>query len=203
MKNITKALIEAKKNFPPIYKNSTNPHFKNKYASLDVILDAITEPLSNAGIVLIQPTIITDGLTMLLTQLIHAESGEIIESQLIIPAQSDPQKLGSAMTYYRRFSVCSILAIAAEIDDDGNTATTNSAPKSTVAPPKKSDPAIEKAREAVRDCFEILAWEPSKKSAWAKSICDKPFDSWTLANWQLANSKALSEIDLMNAEVHY
>ena len=192
MKNITKALIEAKRRFPPIYKNSVNPHFRNKYASLDVILEAITEPLCNAGIVLIQPTTIRDGLTILTTQLIHAESGEIIESELIIPAQSDPQKLGSAMTYYRRFSVCSILAIAAEIDDDGNTAATNAAQK-------KADPAIEKAREGVRDCMEILGWDAAKKTSWAKSICAAPFDSWSLKDWQTANVKALAEIDLMNA----
>ena len=192
MKNITKALIEAKRRFPPIYKNSVNPHFRNKYASLDMILEAITEPLCNAGIVLIQPTTIRDGLTILTTQLIHAESGESIDSELIIPAQSDPQKLGSAMTYYRRFSVCSILAIAAEIDDDGNTATSNSATK-------KVDPAIEAARQATRECFAILEWEKERVLEWSKKINPAPFDSWSLQNWKEANVKALAEIDLMNS----
>jgi hypothetical protein len=199
MKNITAALIVAKRAFPAIHKNKVNPHFKNRYASLDSILDAVTEPLCNAGILLAQPTMIRDGATILVTRLIHAESGESIESELIIPAQSDPQKLGAAMTYYRRFSLCAILAIAADDDDDGTTATVNSAPK---AASKRVDPAIEKAREAVRDCFEILAWESSKKAAWAKSISNKPFDEWRLIDWQLANTKALSEIDMMNAEEH-
>jgi hypothetical protein len=193
MKNITKALIEAKRRFPPIYKNSVNPHFRNKYASLDMILEAITEPLCNAGIVLIQPTTIRDGLTILTTQLIHAESGESIDSELIIPAQSDPQKLGSALTYYRRFSVCSILAIAAEIYDDGNTAATNAAQK-------KVDPTIEKAREGVRDCFAILEWPRDQVIEWSKKINPAPFDSWTLENWKEANIKALTLIDLMNSQ---
>ncbi len=68
------------------------------------------------------------------------------------------------------------------------------------AAPVKIDPAIEKAREAVRDCFEILAWEPARKAAWAKTISPKPFDEWTLLNWQSASVKALSEIDLMNSK---
>ncbi len=200
MKNITKALIEAKKNFKPIKKNLINSHFKNRYASLDSILEAVTEPLCNAGILLVQPTTIRDGATILITRLIHAESGESIESELIIPPQSDPQKLGAAMTYYRRFSLCAILAIAADDDDDGNTASVNSASKAAA---KRVDPAIDKAREGVRDCMEILGWDAAKKAAWAKSICNKPFDSWGLVDWQLANSKALSEIDLMNAGLNY
>jgi hypothetical protein len=190
MKNITAALIIAKKAFPPIYKTSVNPHFKNKYASLDVILEAVTEPLCNAGIVLIQPTIIKDGLTILSTKLIHAESGESIESQLIIPAQSDPQKLGSAMTYYRRFSVCSILAIAAEIDDDGNTATVNSAPKTV-------NPAIEKAIEAVKDCLNELNYSTEEKKAWGKTINPNPSAQWSLHDWE----RAVSNLhDRINAE---
>lgn len=203
MKNITKALIEAKKNFKPIKKNLINSHFKNKYASLDSILDAVTEPLCDAGILLMQPTVIRDDKTILITRLIHAESGESIESELIIPAQSDPQKLGAAMTYYRRFSLCAILAIAADDDDDGSTAVANIAPKSTVTPPKKSDPAIEASKQATRECFEILEWKKDRVLEWSKKINPAPFDSWTLENWRTANTKALIEIDTMNAGDEY
>jgi ERF superfamily len=201
-KNITKALIQAKNGFSAIHKNRLNPHFKSKYASLDSILEAITQPLCDAGILLVQPTMIRDKTTILITRLIHAESGESIESELIIPAQSDPQKLGAAMTYYRRFSLCAILAIAADDDDDGTAATANSTPKTAA---KKVDPAIEAATQATRECFEILGWKKDRVMEWSKKINPAPFDNWTLGNWQTANTKALMEIDTMNSSeaIHY
>ena len=122
MKLITTALIAAKAQFKPIHKNKVNPHFKSKYASLDDILEAIAPALLANNLLLIQPTIAKDNLTVLKTILIHAESGEQLESELTIPAITDPQKLGAAMTYYRRFSICSLLAIAPDDDDDGTTA---------------------------------------------------------------------------------
>ena len=128
MKLITAALIKAKANFKPIHKSKINPHFKSKYAGLDAILDAITTALTDVGVLLIQPTSIIEDKVILNTILIHAESGEQIESNLLIPTQSDPQKLGSALTYYRRFSLCALLAIAPDEDDDGNTAHHSSKP---------------------------------------------------------------------------
>ena len=122
MKLITTALIAAKAQFKPIHKNKVNPHFKSKYATLDEILEAIAPALLANNLLLIQPTIAKDNLTVLKTILIHAESGEQLESELTIPAITDPQKLGAAMTYYRRFSICSLLAIAPDDDDDGTTA---------------------------------------------------------------------------------
>ena len=74
------------------------------------------------NLLLIQPTIVKDNLTVLKTILIHANSGEQLESELTIPTIADPQKLGAAMTYYRRFSICALLAIAPDDDDDGTTA---------------------------------------------------------------------------------
>ena len=59
---------------------------------------------------------------VLKTILIHADSGEQLESELTIPAIADPQKLGAAMTYYHRFSICALLAIAPDDDNDGTTA---------------------------------------------------------------------------------
>ena len=122
MKLITTALIAAKSQFKPIHKNKVNPHFKSKYATLDEILEAIAPALLANNLLLIQPTIVKDNSTVLKTILIHAESGEQLESELTIPAITDPQKLGAAMTYYRRFSICSLLAIAPDDDDDGTTA---------------------------------------------------------------------------------
>jgi ERF superfamily len=136
MKLITAALITAKAQFNPIHKNKINPHFKSKYATLDEILEAIAPALLANNLLLIQPTFVKDNLTVLKTILIHAESGEQLESELTIPAIADPQKLGAAMTYYRRFSICSLLAIAPDDDDDGTTAKATATVKTTSSLPK-------------------------------------------------------------------
>lgn len=75
MKNLIPALIRAKRNFKPLAKDSYNPFFKSKYISLDAILDAVEEALSNEGLVLISTV---EGI-VLKTSLWH-ESGEVIES---------------------------------------------------------------------------------------------------------------------------
>jgi hypothetical protein len=55
------------------------------------------------------------------TIIIDCESSETIESSIALPALSDPQKLGSAITYFRRYTLQSLLSLQAE-DDDANKA---------------------------------------------------------------------------------
>ena len=118
--NLATALIAAKHNFKPILKTKTNPHYKSKYACLDSILDAISEALAASDLLLIQPTEIENGIPILKTILIHAPTGDRFESILPLPVLTDPQKLGSALTYYRRYGICNLLAISPDEDDDGS-----------------------------------------------------------------------------------
>ena len=117
--NLTKSLLQFHKEIGKIAKTSTNPFFKSKYADLPSILDAINEPLQNAGLVIISiPD--NEGLT---TLLIHSESGEYISATAIMkPVKNDPQAIGSAITYQRRYSIGSILNLNIDNDDDGNKA---------------------------------------------------------------------------------
>jgi ERF superfamily len=118
--NLATALIAAKLKFKPISKTKTNPHYKSKYACLDSILDAISDALAASGLLLIQPTEIENGTPVLKTILIHAPTGDRFESILPLPVLTDPQKLGSALTYYRRYGICNLLAISPDEDDDGS-----------------------------------------------------------------------------------
>jgi hypothetical protein len=118
MNNLATALIAAKLKFKPIAKSKTNPHYKSKYACLDSILDAISDALAASGLLLIQPTEIENGIPVLKTILIHAPTGDRFESILPLPVLTDPQKLGSALTYYRRYGICNLLAISPDEDDD-------------------------------------------------------------------------------------
>ena len=138
MKNLAIALIKAKESFAPILKTKNNPFFKSKYADLEDVLDAITASLSANNLVIVQPTRVRDdGRIVLQTLLIH-ESGESLESEMLLPDNNDPQKLASAMTLLRRHSIVSLLALACEVDDDGNGAqpgrnTTTAAKTTTTA----------------------------------------------------------------------
>ena len=117
--SIYKKLFEAKKEIGKISKDSKNPFFKSNYLSLNGLIDAVDEVLQNNGLIMLQP--IEDGKVK--TQIFDIDEGRtsIIQSEMTLPNIQDPQKLGSAITYYRRYTLQSLLGLQAE-DDDGNLA---------------------------------------------------------------------------------
>ena len=111
---LTKGMAKFHSLVGKISKDAKNPFFKSNYASLSHILDEISEPLRESGLVITQfPD--EDGLT---TILLHAETGEFIQATYTMPVAkaNDPQALGSAISYARRYAVSSILSL--KIDDD-------------------------------------------------------------------------------------
>jgi hypothetical protein len=115
--SIYKKLFEAKKEIGKISKDSTNPFFKSKYFDINGLLEHIEPVLSKHELVLLQP--IKDGLVT--TRIYDIETNNCVESEIALPNIQDPQKLGSAITYYRRYTLQSLLGLQAE-DDDGNVA---------------------------------------------------------------------------------
>lgn len=131
-------LIAARKEISPVIKDSKNPHFKNTYADINTCLDAVLPALHNHGLLLTQAISTKEGLQVLTTKI--SDGSESIESALALPVQPDPQKMGSVITYYRRYTLVSLLALQAE-DDDGNAAANvNSSPAAAPASPKPSKP---------------------------------------------------------------
>ena len=122
MSTIAKAFVQAKKEFAPAMKTSTNPHFRSKYVDLAGCLEAVNDALLNAGIAVYQETSESDTGVVVETVFLH-ESGEVLRGgKLHVPASKlDPQGYGSALTYARRYSLMAACGIAAE-DDDGNAA---------------------------------------------------------------------------------
>jgi hypothetical protein len=110
-------LLEAKKQIGKVSKKSTNPHFKNTYADINALIEAVEPILLECGLVLLQP--IESG--KVITKVIDIDTGEAIESTMELPTLSNPQQMGSAITYYRRYTLQSLLSLQAE-DDDGNKA---------------------------------------------------------------------------------
>jgi hypothetical protein len=122
MENIAKAFVQAQKDFAPALTDSTNPHFRNRYVSLQGSIEAVIGSLHKNGIALIQKTHDCDTGVRVETILIHT-SGESMSGGIIhVPADKQtPQGYGSALTYARRYSLMSACGIAPE-DDDGNLA---------------------------------------------------------------------------------
>lgn len=121
---IAKALCKFNGEIQKIEKDSTNPHFKNKYASLDNIIDEIRPILTKHGLSIIQMPG-GDGENFKMSTLLIHESGEWIESDPIVmkPVKNDPQGIGSCATYARRYSLSAFLSLNTGDDDDGNDAT--------------------------------------------------------------------------------
>ncbi len=99
----------------------TNPHFKNKYATLASVIDTVRKPLADNGLSYTQTTELRDGGFVLVTTLRHA-SGQWVASEYPLPIVAKPQELGSALTYARRYSLSSLVCIAPDDDDDANDA---------------------------------------------------------------------------------
>ncbi len=116
------ALAKAQGAMDGAKKDAANPFFKSKYADLASVWDAIREPLSANGLAVIQfPRSTAEGVEVE-TLLCH-DSGEWVAETLTLPVgKYDPQGVGSAITYARRYGLQSITGVAPE-DDDGNAAT--------------------------------------------------------------------------------
>lgn len=127
IKNIAVALVSAQSQIKFAVKDSTNPHFKSKYANINSVIDAVKKPLNDNGIAILQSLSPSDdGKLHLTTRLIHS-SGEWIEDTAVCPIQKqDPQGLGSAISYIRRYSLSALCAVYAD-DDDGQSAALNAA----------------------------------------------------------------------------
>jgi hypothetical protein len=104
--------------------DSTNPHFKSKFASLAAVRNAVIPVLAKHGIACVQD-IHTDiaGTVSCTTTLIHASGQRATFGPLTLPVTKvDAQGFGSAATYARRYSLMAIAGVVGDDDDDGNAA---------------------------------------------------------------------------------
>lgn len=138
IKSITPALVKAQSELKGIQKLGANPMYGSKYATLDSILDQIRPILTSNGLTLVQGISETmmDGTRIFAvrvsSRILHL-SGEWIETDVTIPVNPkidrtgrehpvDAHALGSAISYGRRYSLSSLIAMSSDEDDDGNAA---------------------------------------------------------------------------------
>jgi hypothetical protein len=119
IKELAAALAKVQGELKPAPKDSENPFFKSSYADLATVTKTALPVLSKNGLSVSQ---VAEGEGAITTQLMHT-SGEWIRGTLTLkPVKADPQGIGSALTYARRYALAAICGLATE-DDDGNAAT--------------------------------------------------------------------------------
>ena len=158
-------LFAAKKEIGKISKDSTNPFFKSKYFDINALLEHVEPILANHGLFVIQP-IEEDIVT---TKIIN-EDGFGIASGMKLTPMSDPQKMGSQITYYRRYTLQSLLALQAE-DDDGNKASRPTKPKRLTK--EQLDATLKSTNiDSVKKVYDTFALSDDEKKAIFKRIVE-------------------------------
>jgi len=131
---LAKALNKFQAECSGAKKNANNPHFKSKFANLEAVINCAKDALSDNGLSVVQFPIMDQGYCGVETILMHS-SGEFISNKLLLACKKqDPQAMGSAITYARRYSYQSVLGIPSEDDDGEKSMTRNQAPIQQQAP---------------------------------------------------------------------
>jgi hypothetical protein len=165
-RNIQSVMQQAYGMMDTVKKSSKNPFFKSNYADINVVLETIKPVCESLGLVIFQAPRVIDGNDVLFTKISLADNPsefETSEVRLLLPS-ADMQKLGSAITYARRYSLVSLFLLETE-DDDGQSASKH--PTAT----QKRNLQINKAMD------ELVKAQKEKDTDTAKQIFD-----WAQAN---------------------
>jgi len=146
-----------------------NPHFKNRYATLGSILNAIRVPLAKNGIAPVQTVSMANGMVTVTTSLIHS-SGQAIEDVAMFPLPNNAtvQQMGSCITYLRRYALAAIVGIVGDEDDDGeNDRATRLTPVRDAFKPTQA-----------RGAAEVPAKKPAPAATPAQPAQAEPIGDW-------------------------
>lgn len=179
---LSKSLTAVQAALQPAAKDADNPFFKTKYADLNSVWDSCRDLLAKNGLSVIQGnTVGPDGTVIVETILAH-ESGEWVQSELALPlSKRDPQGVGSAITYGRRYGLASIVGIVADADDDGNHASGKNGNHKAV-PQQNDGEAVALQNLITKLCSELnkvgdgIAWSKAVLRDYAEQMNGKPYD---------------------------
>jgi hypothetical protein len=193
------ALAKAQGQMKPAEFDRTNPHFKNKYATLPAVMAAVRGPLAANGIAIVQG-LEAEGAKVRVTMTLAHASGEWMSSTLeLVAAQNNVQGLMSVVSYGRRYLLSSMCGVVADdaSDDDGEEASRYSEPQHHAPPPKPPAPPLAKPTE-----FAVTVWNKSKakwgNEAKAKfeAACVKAFGTEPVPTekWDATDAKMVEQI---------
>jgi len=141
------ALAKAQGAIQPAAKDRENPAFRSRYADLTSIWEACRGPLSDNGLSIVQfPVDAEPGRVALETTLLHASGQWLRERVSTRLTKDDPQGVGSALTYLKRYALAAVAGVVADDDDDGNAASQGRGPQrpqpATYQKPRETPPRL-------------------------------------------------------------
>ena len=155
------ALAAAQGEILPAPKDSDNPYFKSKYASLPAVREAMREAFAKHGLSVVQIPEVDAGRLCLHTLLLHSSGQQLNCGTLSAEVDlTNPQKIGSAITYFRRYALAAVSQTVADDDDDANAASQPAAaqqPAKDKAPTAKDKVYITDALGEITKCASLEA----------------------------------------------
>lgn len=146
MSELAKALLAFQKDAPRLHKAAESQIGTRRYKYLDLTdaMEAIRPALNDQGVIVTQSLAFDAavGLRTLDTSLVHAETGEKMQSWLVLPPTDDMQELGKAITYARRYSLVAMLGLVADEDTDGSAGESETASGQVGGSPAGFPPSI-------------------------------------------------------------
>tara|TARA_R100001510_G_scaffold55974_1_gene60699 strand:- start:2115 stop:2672 length:558 start_codon:yes stop_codon:yes gene_type:complete len=128
---LKEAMLEFQKLAVSAKKDGKNPHFNSNYSSLESVIEAAKYG-NQFGLYFTQDLTYeyvenddhkNSTVPIVRTVIHHVKDSSVLESKLPImlskPNMENPQKIGSAITYYKRYTLQSLYGLPSE-DDDGN-----------------------------------------------------------------------------------
>lgn len=175
--NLAAALVEFQSKIPVITKNKTakiptkaGNSYSYNYADLSDIWDAIRAPLKECGLAVTQ-ALVEGGLN---TTIWHVSGESYGASTTFDTSRCSPQEAGSAITYFRRYALTSMLGISTEEDDDGKAGGTKTAPRKAVA----AQTDLAKAKDSLRAAMAKakLSKDQMKDYEWVATATEADID---------------------------
>lgn len=163
--SLAEALAAFQAALPAVKKSATGQVAGNrsyKYADLADITAAVLPALAGHGLSWMAfPAYTPSGHFVLRYELLHT-SGESRSGEYPLP-DGDPQKIGSALTYGRRYTLCSATGVVADEDDDGQAAAGSTPARRQ--PAKTTKPAVDEARDALLTLCQRNGWDTKRVAA--------------------------------------
>jgi hypothetical protein len=191
------ALSKAQGEIDGATKGKINPAFKSKYADLASVWDAIRAPMAKNGLAVVQaPNVDGEGRVTLCTTLMHS-SGEWLSSCYPVnPTKPDPQGVGSAVTYARRYSLMAMVGVCPE-DDDGNAASGRHEPAKVIDHPQRREPPKPQTIPIPETDDGWKMWAETYRDALKASKTSEQFEAWVRAN-----VVGMGRVASVNAKAH-
>lgn len=161
------------------YKNSVNPHFKSRYSDLVAVMEALREPMQKNGLCVVQTTFMENDRFFLKTKIFHISGQWISSDYPLKPLKDDPQSMGSAITYARRYSLAAMTGLV-QVDDDGNEASKTKKERFKEDPKENKTPRMITrmiTKEEYEEIKKCLGGDEKKEKALEEYVKGKGFDS--------------------------